>query len=132
MVKLVAYAISEGGSDWRKVIVMDAITKESPGRHHSRMLNLVDFPGIKTKDFTIRVTISLTAVNYLPKRINTNLYYHQAGHHSKQKIKVIYGLEAKEKVCVSDTSLKTIDTSCHQCGKMQLRGTNLYIQGFEQ
>ena len=27
----VAYSISEGGSDWRKVIVMDAVTKEIIG-----------------------------------------------------------------------------------------------------
>jgi prolyl oligopeptidase len=27
------YAISEGGSDWRKVIIMDAISKKSGRRH---------------------------------------------------------------------------------------------------
>ena len=25
---IVAYSISEGGSDWRKIIVMDALTKD--------------------------------------------------------------------------------------------------------
>ncbi len=33
---LVAYAISEGGSDWRKVIVLEAKTKENHRRHDHR------------------------------------------------------------------------------------------------
>lgn len=92
---LAAYSISEGGSDWRKVIVIDALTKEI------KEDTLVDikFSGISWKgnegffysSYDKPEGSELSALTDQHK-----LYYHQLGT-SQQEDKVIYGELLSEK-----------------------------------
>ena len=69
--KTAAYSISEGGSDWRKIIIID--TKSKTGKEET--LVDVKFSGIswyKKKVSTTPVTTNLKEVNCLQKQINTN------------------------------------------------------------
>ena len=68
--KLLAYSISEGGSDWRKVIVIDVETKQPI----EDTLVDIKFSGLSWKadeGFSILVTKSQRGANYLQKQINT-------------------------------------------------------------
>ncbi len=72
---LAAYQISEGGSDWRKLIIIDAITKKQIGD----TLIDVKFSGIawkKMKAFTIVVmTNQKKEANWQAKLISTNFSF---------------------------------------------------------
>ena len=68
---IVAYSISEGGSDWRKIVLMNVKTKEIMD---DTICN-VKFSGISWKKMTgssIPVMTSLRVASYLPKQININ------------------------------------------------------------
>jgi prolyl oligopeptidase len=91
----VAYSISEGGSDWRTVIIMDAVTKKilEP--------TLVDikFSGLAWKGndgFYYSSYDKPTGSELSAKTDQHKLYYHKLG--TSQKVdKVIFGLENKRR-----------------------------------
>ena len=90
-----AYSISEGGSDWRKIIVMDAVTKELLGD------TLVD---VKFSDLAWQGNEGFFYSGYdRPKRSELSamtdhhkLFYHKAG--TKQaEDKVVFGADVKRR-----------------------------------
>lgn len=93
--KLVAYSISEAGSDWRKVIVMNAETKEIIGD------TLVDikFSGIswyKNEGFYYSSYDKPTGSELSAKTDQHKLYYHKLG--TKQSLdKVVFGADFKRR-----------------------------------
>jgi len=93
--KTVAYSISEGGSDWRKIIVMDAESKTIKGD------TLVDvkFSGIswyKNEGFYYSSYDKPKGSELSAKTDQHKLYYHKLGTLQK-KDKVIFGEKALEK-----------------------------------
>jgi prolyl oligopeptidase len=73
----VAYAISEGGSDWRKVIIMDAITNTNI----EDTIVDVKFSGVswkETKGFTIPVMTNQRK-RIIGKTDQHKLYFHKLG-----------------------------------------------------
>ena len=50
---LAAYSISEGGSDWRKIIVINALSKEGHRGYSERYKNSAVLPGKVMKDSSI-------------------------------------------------------------------------------
>ncbi len=92
---LVAYSISEGGSDWRKVIVMDAITKKIIGD------TIVDvkFSGIswyKNEGFYYSSYDKPKGSELSAKTDQHKLYYHKLGTAQKED-KVVFGLNEKRR-----------------------------------
>jgi prolyl oligopeptidase len=91
----VAYSISEGGSDWRKVIIMDAITKETIGD------TLID---IKFSDISWQGNDDFYYSSYdKPKGSQLSamtdqhkLYYHKLGTNQSED-KVIFGVDKKRR-----------------------------------
>lgn len=91
----VAYSISEGGSDWRKVIIMDAITKETIGD------TLID---IKFSGISWQANEGFYYSSYdKPKGSQLSamtdqhkLYYHKLGT-SQSEDKVIFGADKKRR-----------------------------------
>lgn len=93
--KTLAYAISEGGSDWRKVIIMDVASKEI------KEDTLVDikFSGISWKDnegFFYSSYDKPKGSELSAKTDQHKLYYHKLGTSQKED-KVIYGATPEEK-----------------------------------
>ena len=91
----VAYSISEGGSDWRKVIIMDAVSKkilEDP-------IIDVKFSGVSwfgNEGFYYSSYDKPKGSELSAKTDQHKLYYHKLG--TKQKIdKLIFGLEQKRR-----------------------------------
>jgi prolyl oligopeptidase len=92
---LVAYAISEGGSDWRKVIVLNAVTKEVIGE------TIVDvkFSGIswyKNEGFYYSSYDKPKGSELSAKTDQHKLYFHKLNTSQKED-KVIYGLNEKRR-----------------------------------
>lgn len=92
---LVAYSISEGGSDWRKVIVMKAETKEIIGD------TIVDvkFSGVswyKNEGFYYSSYDKPEGSELSAKTDQHKLYFHKLGT-SQKGDKVIFGLEDKRR-----------------------------------
>lgn len=92
---LVAFAISEGGSDWRKVVVWNAITKEVIGE------TLVDvkFSGIawyKNEGFYYSSYDKPKGSELSAKTDQHKLYFHQLGTSQKED-KVIFGADTKRR-----------------------------------
>jgi prolyl oligopeptidase len=92
---LVAYSISEGGSDWRKVFVMDAATKKIIGE------TLVDikFSGIAWKGsdgFYYSSYDKPEGSELSAKTDQHKLYYHKLGTSQKED-KVIFGADRKRR-----------------------------------
>lgn len=92
---LVAFAISEGGSDWRKVVVWNAITKEVIGE------TLVDvkFSGIawyKNEGFYYSSYDKPQGSELSAKTDQHKLYFHQLGTSQKED-KVIFGADTKRR-----------------------------------
>jgi prolyl oligopeptidase len=91
----VAYSISEGGSDWRKVIIKDAITKETIGD------TLID---IKFSDISWQGNDGFYYSSYdKPKGSQLSamtdqhkLYYHKLGTNQSED-KVIFGVDKKRR-----------------------------------
>ena len=93
--ELVAYSISEGGSDWRKVFVMDVATKKLIGE------TLVDvkFSGISWKGsegFYYSSYEKPKGSELSAKTDEHKLYYHKLGTAQKED-KVIFGNEQKRR-----------------------------------
>jgi prolyl oligopeptidase len=92
---LVAYAISEGGSDWRKVIVLNAVTKEVIGE------TIVDvkFSGIswyKNEGFYYSSYDKPKGSELSAKTDQHKLYFHKLNTSQKED-KVIFGLNEKRR-----------------------------------
>ncbi|MCG2610184.1 prolyl oligopeptidase family serine peptidase [Flavobacterium sp. SM15] len=91
----VAYAISEGGSDWRKVIIMDAITKKII----ENTLVDVKFSGVSWKGndgFYYSSYDKPKGSELSAKTDQHKLYYHKLGTAQKED-KVIFGLDQKRR-----------------------------------
>ena len=91
----VAYSISEGGSDWRKIIIMDALSKEI------KEDSLVDvkFSGVSWKGndgFYYSSYDKPKGSELSAKTDQHKLYYHKLGTPQKDD-KVIFGAKASEK-----------------------------------
>ncbi len=92
---LFAYAISEGGSDWRKIIVMDAKTKEIVGD----TLIDVKFSGMswyKNEGFYYSSYDKPEGSELSAKTDQHKLYYHKLGTSQKED-KVIFGGDIKRR-----------------------------------
>ncbi|WP_438966151.1 prolyl oligopeptidase family serine peptidase [Flavobacterium sp.] len=92
---LVAYAISEGGSDWRKVIVMNAVSKEIIGD------TIVDvkFSGIswfKNEGFYYSSYDKPKGSELSAKTDQHKLYFHKLNTSQKED-KVVFGLNEKRR-----------------------------------
>ncbi|MGK0413053.1 MAG: prolyl oligopeptidase [Polaribacter sp.] len=93
--KTAAYTISEGGSDWRKIIVMDA---ESKTIKEDTLVD-VKFSGIswyKNEGFYYSSYNKPTGSELSAKTDQHKLYYHQLGTSQKED-KVIFGKNPSEK-----------------------------------
>lgn len=91
----VAYSISEGGSDWRKVIVMDAVTKKIL----EPTLEDIKFSGVSWKGNDGFYYSSYDKPNGSELSAKTDqhkLYYHKVGTRQKDD-KVIFGLDQKRR-----------------------------------
>ncbi|MEO4004095.1 prolyl oligopeptidase family serine peptidase [Flavobacterium sp. CAU 1735] len=91
----VAYSISEGGSDWRKVIIMDAITKKII---EDTLLD-VKFSGVSWKGndgFYYSSYDKPTGSELSAKTDQHKLYYHKLGTSQKDD-KVVFGLDQKRR-----------------------------------
>ncbi|RLD78650.1 MAG: S9 family peptidase [Bacteroidetes bacterium] len=93
--KKVAYAISEGGSDWRKVIVMDAISK----RILEDTIKDVKFSGLswyKNEGFYYSSYDKPKGSELSAKTDQHKLYYHKLGTKQKED-QIIFGLDKKRR-----------------------------------
>ncbi len=91
----VAYAISEGGSDWRKVIIMDALSK----RIMEDTIVDVKFSGVSWKGnegFYYSSYDKPKGSELSAKTDQHKLYYHKLGTSQKED-KVIFGLDQKRR-----------------------------------
>lgn len=91
----VAYAISEGGSDWRKVIIMDAVTKKVI----EDTIVDVKFSGVSWKGnegFYYSSYDKPKGSELSAKTDQHKLYYHKLGTTQKDD-KVIFGLDQKRR-----------------------------------
>jgi prolyl oligopeptidase len=92
---LAAYSISEGGSDWRKVFVMDAATKKIIGE----TLTDIKFSAIAWKGsegFYYSSYDKPTGSELSAKTDQHRLYYHKLGTSQKED-KVIFGADKKRR-----------------------------------
>ena len=93
--KKAAYSISEGGSDWRKVIVMDALTKEQLGD----TLYDIKFSGIswyKNEGFYYSSYDKPKGSELSAKTDQHKLYYHALGT-SQKNDQIIFGDQEKRR-----------------------------------
>ncbi|MFP4489486.1 MAG: prolyl oligopeptidase family serine peptidase [Bacteroidales bacterium] len=92
---MAAYAISEGGSDWRKVIVMDALTKEITGD----TLKNVKFSGLSWKGnegFYYSSYDRPEGSDLSAKTDHHKLYYHRLGTKQSDDI-LVFGADKKRR-----------------------------------
>ena len=92
---LVAYSISEGGSDWRKVIIMDAQSKEVLGD----TIQDVKFSGLswyKNEGFYYSSYDKPDGSELSAKTDQHKLYYHKLGT-SQTEDQVVFGLDEKRR-----------------------------------
>ncbi len=97
---LAAYAISEGGSDWRKVIIMDAITKEIK----EDTIRDVKFSGISWKGndgFYYSSYDKPKGSELSAKTDQHKLYYHKLGTAQKDDELIFGGTDAEKNRYVS-------------------------------
>ena len=93
--KITAYAISEAGSDWRKIIILDAVSKEIK----EDTLIDVKFSGIswlKNEGFFYSSYDKPKGSELSAKTDQHKLYYHKLGTSQKEDV-VIFGEKAAEK-----------------------------------
>lgn len=103
--KLAAYAISEGGSDWRKIIILNAETKEQI----EDTLVDIKFSGISWKDndgFYYSSYDKPKGSELSAKTDQHKLYYHKLGTSQKQDQLIYGGTPAQKHRYVSGTVTK--------------------------
>jgi prolyl oligopeptidase len=123
---IAAYSISEGGSDWRKVIIIDAETKkvlETP-------LIDVKFSGIswyKNEGFYYSSYDKPKGSELSAKTDQHKLYYHELGKAQKED-QVIYGATAQEKHRYVGGSVTEDNRYLLISGAVSTSGNNLYLK----
>ncbi len=126
---IVAYSISEGGSDWRKVIVMDAISKEIKG---DTIID-VKFSGLSWKGnegFYYSSYDKPKGSELSAKTDQHKLYYHKLGT-SQQEDKLIFGGIAAEKNRYVGGSVTEDDKYLVISGAISTSGNKLFIKDLE-
>ncbi len=128
--KLVAYSISEGGSDWRKVIVMDVETKEIIGD------SLVDlkFTGLSWKGdegFYYSTYDKPTGSQLSAMTDEHKLYYHKIGE-PQQKDKVVFGATASQKARYIGGSVTEDNRFLMISRSVSTSGNELYLIDLEK
>lgn len=141
---LAAYAISEGGSDWRKVIILDAVKKEIL---EDTIID-VKFSGLSWKNnegFFYSSYDKPKGSELSAKTDQHKLYYHKLGTSQKED-KVIYGLKEEQKRRYVGGSVSkdgkylfitgAVSTSGNELSVLDLTNENAKIKplvtGFEQ
>ncbi|MBU2893515.1 prolyl oligopeptidase family serine peptidase [Colwellia sp. D2M02] len=123
---IAAYAISEAGSDWRKIIIIDAETKEVL----EEPLIDVKFSGIswyKNEGFYYSSYDKPKGSELSAKTDQHKLYYHQLGQAQKDD-KVIFGATAEEKHRYVGGSVTEDNRYLLISGAVSTSGNNLYIK----
>lgn len=123
---LVAYSISEGGSDWRKVIVMDVNTKTII----EDTLKDVKFSGISWKDndgFYYSSYDKPKGSELSAKTDQHKLYYHKLGTKQKED-KLIFGGTAEQKRRYVGGSVTEDGRYLIISGSVSTSGNELYIK----
>jgi prolyl oligopeptidase len=127
--KLAAYAISEGGSDWRKVIVIDAETKEQI----EDTLVDIKFSGIswyKDEGFYYSSYDKPKGSELSAKTDQHKLYYHKMG--TKQSSdKLIFGGTADQKRRYVGGYVSDDDRYLFISGSQSTSGNELYLMNLE-
>lgn len=124
--KLVAYSISEGGSDWRKVIVMDVETKQIL----EDTLKDVKFSGISWKGndgFYYSSYDKPKGSELSAKTDQHKLYYHKLGTKQKED-KLIFGGTAEQKRRYVGGSVTEDDKYLIITGSVSTSGNDMFIQ----
>jgi len=124
--KIVAYSISEGGSDWRKVIIMNAETKEIM----EDTLVDIKFSGVSWKGnegFYYSSYDKPKGSELSAKTDQHKLYYHKLGTKQKED-KVIFGAAANEKRRYIGASLTEDNRFLVISAAESTSGNELYIK----
>jgi prolyl oligopeptidase len=126
--KIVAYSISEGGSDWRKIIIMDALTKEIK----EDTIVDVKFSGISWKGndgFYYSSYEKPKGSELSAKTDQHRLFYHKLGTSQKED-KIIFGEQQKRRYVggyvTEDENFLVITAS------VSTSGNELYIKDLTQ
>jgi len=123
---IAAYAISEGGSDWRKIIVIDVETKE---QLETPLID-VKFSGIswfKNEGFYYSSYDKPKGSELSAKTDQHKLYYHQLGQTQKND-KVIFGATAEEKHRYVGGNVTEDNRYLLISGAVSTSGNNLYLK----
>ncbi len=128
--KLVAYSISEGGSDWRKVIVMDVETKEIIGD------SLVDlkFTGLSWKGdegFYYSSYDKPTGSQLSAMTDEHKLYYHKIGE-PQQNDQVVFGATPAQKARYVGGSVTEDNRFLLISRSVSTSGNELYLVNLEK
>jgi len=121
-----AYAISEGGSDWRKIIVIDVETKE---QLETPLID-VKFSGIswfKNEGFYYSSYDKPKGSELSAKTDQHKLYYHELGQAQKND-KVIFGATAAEKHRYVGGDVTEDNRYLLISGAVSTSGNNLYLK----
>lgn len=124
--KIAAYSISEGGSDWRKIIVMDAETKEIV----EDTLKDVKFSGIswyKNEGFYYSSYDKPKGSELSAKTDQHKVYYHKLGTPQKND-KLIFGGTPEEKHRYVFASVTEDNNYLLLSAKTSTSGNKLYIK----
>jgi prolyl oligopeptidase len=124
--QLAAYAISEGGSDWRKIIVIDVVSKEIKGD----TIKDVKFSGIswyKNEGFYYSSYDKPEGSELSAKTDQHKLYYHKLGT-PQDKDELIYGGTAAEKHRYISGGVTDDDNYLIIYPRISTSGNKLYIK----
>ena len=127
---LAAYAISEGGSDWRKVIVIDALTKEMI----EDTLIDIKFSGIswKANDGFFYSSYDKPKGSELSEMTDQHkLYYHKLGT-PQSKDQVIYGVKDGEKRRYIGGNVSKDGKYLFITGSVSTSGNELLVKNLEE
>jgi len=123
---IAAYAISEGGSDWRKIIIIDVETKE---KLEAPLID-VKFSGIswfKNEGFYYSSYDKPKGSELSAKTDQHKLYYHELGQPQKND-KVIFGATAEEKHRYVGGDVTEDNRYLLISGAVSTSGNNLYLK----
>jgi len=123
---IAAYAISEGGSDWRKIIIIDVETKE---KLETPLID-VKFSGIswfKNEGFYYSSYDKPKGSELSAKTDQHKLYYHELGQAQKND-KVIFGATAEEKHRYVGGDVTEDNRYLLISGAVSTSGNNLYLK----
>lgn len=128
--EILAYSISEGGSDWRKILVMDVESREIIGDS----LKNVKFSGISWKansGFFYSSYDKPDGSELSAKTDQHKLYYHKLGTPQKDD-RVIYGGKESEKHRYVSGSLTEDNRFLIISASNSTSGNELYLKDFEK